>query len=69
MFADELGLYIFGQSKTFQVRGKKSVNEGEGTCEEYASTSEQKQNEKQSEDFSGQPDIHSHEHVSSLLLL
>lgn len=53
------------QSKTAQTRGKKSGNEGEVTCEEEdASTSEQNQNEKPSEDLSTQPDVHSQEHVS-----
>ena len=60
----------FGQSKTVQTRGKKSGNEGEVTCdEEDTSTSELKQNEKHSEDPSGQPDIVSHDHVSPLVLL
>lgn len=50
-------------SKTEKARGKKSGNEGEGTCEEEdVSTSEQNQNEKQSENISGQCDVHSHEH-------
>lgn len=62
--------YIFGQSKIVQTRGKKSGNEGEVTCdEEDTSTSELKQNEKHSEDPSGQPDIVSHDHVSALVLL
>ncbi|XP_057527432.1 la-related protein 6B-like isoform X1 [Amaranthus tricolor] len=51
-------------SKTVQTRGKKSGNEGEVTCdEEDTSTSELKQNEKHSEDPSGQPDIVSHDHT------
>lgn len=56
-------------SKTAQTRGKKSGNEGEVTCEEEdASTSEQNQNEKPSEDLSTQPDVHSQEHVEEQTL-
>ncbi|KAJ8433882.1 hypothetical protein Cgig2_021265 [Carnegiea gigantea] len=50
-------------SKPAPTRGKKAVSEADLTCEEEdASTSEQNQNEKQSEDPSGQSDVQSHDH-------
>lgn len=50
-------------SKAAQTRGKKAVSEADLTREEEdASTSEQNQNEKQSEDPSGQSDVQSHDH-------
>lgn len=50
-------------SKAAQTRGKKAVSEADLTREEEdASTSEQNQNEKQSEDPFGQSDVQSHDH-------
>ncbi|KAL2922445.1 La-related protein 6B [Bienertia sinuspersici] len=56
-------------SKTAQTRGKKSGSECELPCEEEdASTSEHNQNEKQSEDLSGQPDVNNHDHGEEISL-